>query len=110
MGNHLRAVTANFLLHRIHRNDRAAGLFLRQPRHDLRDDETAEAIIECAADEAIFSEFLHGIAVDGGVSHAKAEFLYLLIAGGADIDVEFVDLRDFFVGVCLLYTSDAADE
>jgi hypothetical protein len=116
VSDHFRAVPADFLLHGVHGDDGAAGRVLGETGEHLSDDETAEAVIEGAADQAIHPKLLDAVAIDGGMADAEPEVFYFFLSAGADIDVEFVDLRDLFIAEVVFaevdrgITHDAADD
>ena len=86
--------------------ERSFARVLGRSREDLRDDETADAVIERAADDAVLAEFLGGVGIHRGVADAEAELLHLLVGRRADIDVEFVNLRRLLVGEAVLAKMD----
>ena len=100
MGGHFGAMSADFLHDRVDGDEGGAGAIEGggEAGEDFGDDEAAEAVIEGASDDAIGGKRLSGIVIDGGMADAEAEGGDFFFGIGADIDIEFVNFRGFFVG------------
>lgn len=98
MCGHHRAIAADFLLHSIEANDGKVGtLFLSGEAFEhLRDDETADAVVERATDETFVRELDGSIGIDCDMADAESECCDFLGAGGTDIDPQLMDGGHFF--------------
>ena len=100
MGGHFGAVSADFLHDGVDGDEGGAGSIGGggEAGEDFGDDESPEAVIEGATDDPIGGKRLSGIVIDGWVTDAETEGGDLFFGIGADIDIEFVNFRGFFVG------------
>ena len=98
VGGHFGSVAADFFLDGVEADDGEVGFGfgLGEFFHGLGDDESADAVIDGAADESVLSDVDGGLGIDGGMSDAEAHFRDVFFAGGTDIDPELVDGRGFF--------------
>ena len=112
MGDHAGTVTADFLLDGVDSDDGGggAGFGFGEASECLGDDVAADAVIEGAANEAMFAEGFDAVGVDEGVADTDPGFFDFSIARGTDIDPEFVDFWDFFVFSVANVDGDVSDD
>lgn len=99
MGDHLGAEATDFFVDGIDGVDGGGGRGLQfgEFGEDFGDDEPADAIIEGTSDDAILSEGFRSVLIHGGVADAETEFFDVFFICSAEIDIEFVDVRNFLV-------------
>ena len=75
VGGHHRAVSTDFLLHRVKADHGECGflLFGGETSHHLSDNVTADAVIQSASDEALVCKLHRAILIDCGVADAETE-------------------------------------
>ena len=100
-GKHASADAADFFLHGVGKDDVPGGFDALggEGSGGFGQDEAAEAVIECAADETVaMAEEEGAIAIDADAADMQAEGFHFFAGIAAEVDVELVELGGFLIG------------